>query len=197
MDYTYDMDSDRSSSSSPAGKIRRCSCGKRMSCLKFDFHTVCSDCRGVDCDMQTRCIECTDVSEVIMQDYVSHKLSLKRKLLAKCKHKAPLPPSMVVHEPEALGGDAPPAEPATLSVSPVVTATSDINQSAVVDQVRLMFVSFQESLEARFSQIDSRFSQISSSYASLNQDSNVSCQDVDKPLSFSSLSSGHGIRTSA
>ena len=123
MHYAYDMDSDHSSASSPAGKIRRCSYGKMMSCFKFDFHTVCSDCLGgggVECDMQTRCIECTDISDVVMQDYVSHKLSLKRKLLTKYKHKAPVPPSMVVHEPQALGGDAPPAEPATPSVSPVV-----------------------------------------------------------------------------
>ena len=41
-----------------------------------------------------------------------------------------------------------------------------------------MFTSFQESLEARFTSIDNRFSHISSSSASLNQDSNVSCQDA-------------------
>ena len=35
------MDSDCSSSISPAGKIRSCSCGKRMCSLKFDFHSVC------------------------------------------------------------------------------------------------------------------------------------------------------------
>ena len=120
----------------------------------------------------------TDVSDVIMQDYVSHKLSLNKKLLTKHKHKTPVPPSMVVHEHEALGGDATPAEPAPPFVSPVVTTASDTVQSAVVDQVKLMFASFQESLEARFTQIDNRFSQISSSSASLNQDSNDNCQDA-------------------
>ena len=85
MDYTYKMDSNRSSLSSPAAKIRRCTCGKRTSSLKFDFPTVCSDCRGIDCDMESRCIECTDVSDLIMQDYVSYKLSLKHNLLAKRK----------------------------------------------------------------------------------------------------------------
>ena len=79
MDYAYEMDSDRSSLSSPAGMIHRCTCGKRMSCLKFYSHAVCSDCQGVDCDMETRCIECTDVSDLIMQNYVAHKLSLERK----------------------------------------------------------------------------------------------------------------------
>ena len=61
-----------------------------MSSLKFDLHTVCTDCRGIDCDLETRCIECTDVSDLVMQDYVSHKLSLKCKLLAKCKLKVRL-----------------------------------------------------------------------------------------------------------
>ena len=67
--------------------------GRRMSSLKFNFHTVCIDCRGVDCDLETRCIECTDVSDMAMSNYVSHKLSLKKKLFAKCKLKAlsPLP----------------------------------------------------------------------------------------------------------
>ena len=175
MDYATDMNSDPSSSASPASKIRRCSCGKRMSCLKFDFHTVCSECRGVDCDLQTRCIECTDVDDVTMQDYVSHQLSLERKLLAKCKRKAPNLASVVMHEPEVLGGDTPPAKPATPSVSPVVTSSSNSSQSAIVDQVKLMFASFLESVEARFTDID-MFSQISSSSASHVQDSNVSCQ---------------------
>ena len=48
-----------------------------MSCLKSDFHTVCTDCRGVECDLKTRCIECTDVDDSTVQDYVSHKLNLK------------------------------------------------------------------------------------------------------------------------
>ena len=67
-----------------------------MSALKFDFHTVCSDCRGVECDLKTRCIECTDVDDSAMHVYVSHKLSLKRRLLAKCKHKAPAQASKII-----------------------------------------------------------------------------------------------------
>ena len=78
----FAMDSDCSSLSSPASKICRCFCGKRMSSLKFDFHTVCIECRGVDCDLETRCIECTDISDVAISDYVNHKLSLKKKLLS-------------------------------------------------------------------------------------------------------------------
>ena len=157
------------------------------SSLKFDFHTVCSDWQGMDCDLETKCIDFTDVSDLIMQDYVSHKLSFKCKLLAKCKLKAPLPPSMVVHESEALAGDTPLAEPASPSVSLVVTTASNVMQSDVVGLVKSMIATFAEYLEARFSQIDHKFSQVNPSSASLTQASNVSCQDVDN-CSLSDLS---------
>ena len=65
------IDSDRSSLSSPAGKIRRCACGKRMSSLKFDFYSVCYDHRGIDCDLEILCVECADISDVAMSDYVT------------------------------------------------------------------------------------------------------------------------------
>ena len=100
-----------------------------MSSLKFDFHTVFSDCWALDCDLETRCIECTNVSDLVMQYYLSLKLSLKLKLLAKRKHKILLPPSVVVLEHEVFAGDPPPAELASPSVSPiVVTSASDVAQ---------------------------------------------------------------------
>ena len=72
-----------------------------------------------------------------------HKLSLKRNLLAKHKHKYPVATSMVVHVPEALGEDAPLAELATTCMLPIVTAAvtsaSDSVQSAIIEQVQLMF----------------------------------------------------------
>ena len=177
------------SSSSPAGKIRLCASGKRMSSLKFDFHTVCSDCRGLDCDLEMCCIECADISDVAMSEYVSHKFSLKCKHLAKRKFKAPLPPSVVVHEPVVVAGDQPLAKPASPCVSPVlVTSASDAvakNQSDIVSQVTSMFASFTESLEARFSSVDQRFSLVISSSAS-NSHSRVdfSCQDAISNRSF-------------
>ena len=54
-------DSDNSFSSSPVGKVHSCHCGKRMSSITKDFHTVCIDCRGVDCDLDNHCVECTDI----------------------------------------------------------------------------------------------------------------------------------------
>ena len=79
------MDSDKSSSASPAGKIRSCHCGRRTSSTHKDFHTVCVGCRGIDCDLGNCCIECKDVDDSTMTDYVRHKLSLRCKL--QCKHR--------------------------------------------------------------------------------------------------------------
>ena len=160
-----------------------------MSNLKFDFHTVCTDCRGLDCDLETRCIECTDISDVAMSDYVSHNLSLKKKLLAKHKLKAPFAPSTVVPDPVIVAGDPPLAELASPSTSPVlVTSASDASatenlsgvESAIVSQVQSMFASFAKSLEDRFSSIDEHFSQVISSSSSevINSRDNVSCQDA-------------------
>ena len=78
------MDSDNFSSASPAGKVRTCHCGKRMSSLT-DFRTVCIDCRGVDCNFDHRCMECTDTDDFTMTEYVRHKLTLRRKLMSKHK----------------------------------------------------------------------------------------------------------------
>ena len=63
------MDSDGSSSASPAAKIRNCQCGRRMSSITRDFHSVCIECRGVNCDIDNRCIECTDVDDNAMTEY--------------------------------------------------------------------------------------------------------------------------------
>ena len=52
------------SSSSSEGAIdvrRKClRCHRRMSRKSLENHTFCSICRGFDCDLDTRCEECTD-----------------------------------------------------------------------------------------------------------------------------------------
>ena len=54
-----------------------------------------------------------------------------------------------------------------------------------MSQVKSMFTSFAESLEARCSSVDQRFSQVISSSASDNQDRvDVSCQDTISNCSF-------------
>ena len=87
---------------------------------------------------------------------------------------------MVMYEPEALVGDAPQSEPASLFMSSVMTTTSDVMQGVdIVGLINPMIATFAKSLEARFSQVDCRFSQGNHSSSSLTQSSNVSCQDVD------------------
>ena len=58
------------------------SCGKchhRMSSLKHDLHTVCSQCREVVCSVTTCCDECHAWSIDTMTDYLKHKKSLATK----------------------------------------------------------------------------------------------------------------------
>ena len=56
-DVALDMDSDNYNASAATpplpGKVRRCLCGRRISSLTYDFHTLCTVCRGRDCDTIT------------------------------------------------------------------------------------------------------------------------------------------------
>ena len=59
---------------------RKClRCHRRMSRKTFDSRTFCSICRGFDCDLDTRCEECTDWPEGDMVAYVKHRKLLKFK----------------------------------------------------------------------------------------------------------------------
>ena len=46
-----------------SGKIHLCSCGRRMSSLSYDHHSICSVCRGFDCTLDNRCEECELISD--------------------------------------------------------------------------------------------------------------------------------------
>ena len=52
---------------------------RRMSSLKYDAHTLCSQCRDVVCSLSTRCDECSNWSAEIMSDYLKHKKALATK----------------------------------------------------------------------------------------------------------------------
>ena len=54
-------------------------CRRRMSSLKHDSHTICSQCRAVSCSVETRCSECKDWSVDAMQDHLKYQRSLARK----------------------------------------------------------------------------------------------------------------------
>ena len=76
-----------SSSSTPpvstamdSAALRSClKCHRRMNSLKYDSHTVCSQCRDVTCSLETRCTECKDWSVEIMTEYLKHRKSLATK----------------------------------------------------------------------------------------------------------------------
>ena len=101
-----------------------------------------------------------NVLTLMTQQCKTNKLSLKRWLLAKRKHKAPAQTSKVMYEPEVFDGDVLPTEPATPSMSPVIPTASD-TAPQLVDQVKSMLDSFRDSMETRFTSIDHRFSQFS------------------------------------
>ena len=51
-------------------------CGRRMSSLQFDKHTLCVVCRDVKCSLDTSCKECKAWSKEFMLGYVKHQRSL-------------------------------------------------------------------------------------------------------------------------
>ena len=54
-------------------------CHRRMSSLKYDSHTICSQCRDVVRSFSTCCDECSNWSAEIMSDYLKHKKALATK----------------------------------------------------------------------------------------------------------------------
>ena len=62
-------------------------CKTRMSTLLHDSHLICVACRGRDCNMDNRCVECAGWSEEVMIKYVSCRKSLDSKSKAKKEKK--------------------------------------------------------------------------------------------------------------
>ena len=123
LDYSLDslldlmMDSDKdlltslpstSVPSSPAPDVSaHCSCTRctrRMSSYKYDKHSLCLNCRDVQCSLDVRCNECKSWSSEVMLDYLKHRKSLVSKgkkkltmpsllllLLLRCHPLLPLP----------------------------------------------------------------------------------------------------------
>ena len=86
MDSTTPSTSASSSATPPAdpSALRSClQCHCRMSSLKYDLHTICTQCRSVACSLDTRCPECQNWSAELMSEYIKHKTSLA----GKCRKK--------------------------------------------------------------------------------------------------------------
>ena len=58
-------------------------CKTRMSSLLHDSHLICVTCRGFECTMDKRCMECEACSEEVMLKYVKYRRSLKSKTKSK------------------------------------------------------------------------------------------------------------------
>ena len=64
--------------------LRSCpKCRRRMSSLKHDSHTICSQCRDVTCSVDTRCNECKSWSVEAMQEHLKYQRSLAGKRSSK------------------------------------------------------------------------------------------------------------------
>ena len=84
-----------SSVETPPDARRKCiACPRRMSKKTADRHTLCVNCRGFDCDINTRCEECLEWPEEEVKLYAKYRKSLKSKdSSSKSKSSAPPPPA--------------------------------------------------------------------------------------------------------
>ena len=71
-------------------------CGRGMSSLQFDKHTLCVVCRDMKCSLDTRFKECKAWSKEFMLDYVKHQRSLVSKAKKLATTSSPSPPVTAV-----------------------------------------------------------------------------------------------------
>ena len=157
------MDADQECLDFEFGNV--CCCGRRMSSLNYDHHSICSYCQGFECTHDNRCEECLLISDVQFAAYFKHQKSLKRKLLSKQRSKSklcfvdsPLPPTI---DPAA-----------TISPSSVVCEDNNGGSSGVspaaghsssvtLDQLRDLLGNFTKSLGSKCADINNRIDSIS------------------------------------
>ena len=97
MDPSSQLTSGSSSSVPSSGDSSRRSCPRyhgRMSTFSVDRHSICTKCRGTECNLECRCDECLSWSVEEMEAYVKLRKSLaskvKRKALALLSRHLPL-----------------------------------------------------------------------------------------------------------
>ena len=100
--------------------LRSCpKCRRRMSSLKDDSHTICSQCREVNCSVDTRCSKCKSWSVESMQEHLEYQ----RSLAGKRSNKKPAVTAASVIQP-------------AVASSPVVSSPPSVSAS-VSDDSRL------------------------------------------------------------
>ena len=89
---------------------RRCiKCGIRMSNVSGDSHLECINCRGISCNLTSRCNHCNDWTKEQMTKYLKHQSTLLRRRKSRTKVKTQHPnqvtglPSEVEDRPSSAG----------------------------------------------------------------------------------------------
>ena len=91
----------------PDSRSKCLNCPRRMSAKTADRHTVCVECRGYDCNLETCCEECIEWPDEVVRLYAKMRKSLKSKGSSKHRPKpsaSPPPPaaSMPPSQPHVL-----------------------------------------------------------------------------------------------
>ena len=158
--------SSESSIEAPSDGRRKCSsCPRRMSKKSADRHTICVQCRGFDCDLNSRCDECLDWSEEEISKYAKYRKSLKSRESSSRKTSLPPPPltpsghsSQPSPHPAPQPASLPAQQPAPLPAHPPAppSATRDCLQSQM-DSLAAHFTALSESLSTQLSTFMSSF----------------------------------------
>ena len=131
-------------------------CKTRMSSLLHDSHLICVACRGHDCNMDNRCVECEGWSEEVMIKYVCYRKSLDSKSKAKKGKKS-----------SASSGQASLTSSRDSNVSQASAASAGVSEAWVAElisqQLGQFSSSFAASMQVSFDNIknfiDDRFAQ--------------------------------------
>ena len=130
--------SSESSVETPVDGRRKCiACPRRMSKKSADRHTLCVNCRGFDCDVNSRCEECLEWSEEEVIKYAKYRKSLKsRESSSRLKTSVPTPP------------------PTTSGPSPQPAPREDLQSQ--VDSLTMTFQSLSDSINSRLTEFMSQ-----------------------------------------
>ena len=136
---------------------RNCStCKTRMSSILHDSHLICVACRGRDCNLDNRCVECEGWSEEVMIKYVRYRKSRDSKSKAK-KEKKTSASSDQASLPSSRDSNMSQASAASAGVSEARVA------ELIAEQLGQFSSSFVASMQASFDNIkcfiDDRFAQ--------------------------------------
>ena len=134
--------SSESSVETPIDGRRKCiACPRRMCKKSADRHTLCVNCRGFDCDVNSRCEECLEWSEEEVVKYAKYRKSLKSRE-SSFRSKTSLP--------------TPPLTPSGPSPQPALPPAPQADLQSQVDSLNLTFQSLSDSINSRLTEFMSQ-----------------------------------------